>query len=174
MSGGRNGIAGRRSADAVIGRFLGDRYVVHVALAHTRIRDAHELRPRPHLFDVVAAGVTHRCAQTSCELVEDRDDAALVRHAPLNAFGHQLLELRSCVLEVAVARALALSHRTERSHTPVGLVRRALVELDLPGDSSVPANSPPIITQWAPAAIAFATSPEKRIPPSAISGTPSR
>ncbi len=41
-----------------------------------------------------------------------------------------------------------------------------------PGDSSVPANMLPIITQCAPAAIALAMSPEKRMPPSAISGTP--
>ena len=41
-----------------------------------------------------------------------------------------------------------------------------------PGDSSVPANRPPIITQCAPATIALAMSPEKRMPPSAISGTP--
>ena len=43
-----------------------------------------------------------------------------------------------------------------------------------PGDSSVPANRPPIITQCAPATIALAMSPEKRMPPSAISGTPVR
>src|SRR5512136_2778709 len=41
-----------------------------------------------------------------------------------------------------------------------------------PGDSSVPANTPPIITQCAPATMALATSPEKRMPPSAISGMP--
>src|SRR5580698_7350310 len=41
-----------------------------------------------------------------------------------------------------------------------------------PGDSSVPANMPPIITQCAPAASALAMSPEYRIPPSPITGTP--
>ena len=41
-----------------------------------------------------------------------------------------------------------------------------------PGASSVPANKPPSITVFAPAAIALATSPAKRMPPSAISGTP--
>src|SRR3954470_21884479 len=42
-----------------------------------------------------------------------------------------------------------------------------------PGDSSVPASAEPSMTASAPAAIAFATSPEYRIPPSAMSGTPS-
>src|SRR6186997_2465390 len=39
-----------------------------------------------------------------------------------------------------------------------------------PGASSVPANSDPIITTSAPAAIAFATSPENFTPPSEITG----
>jgi len=38
----------------------------------------------------------------------------------------------------------------------------------LPGDSSVPENKDPIITASAPAAKAFAISPENLIPPSAI------
>ena len=41
-----------------------------------------------------------------------------------------------------------------------------------PGLSSVPASKLPIITQSAPAASAFVTSPENLMPPSAISGTP--
>src|SRR6478736_2940659 len=41
-----------------------------------------------------------------------------------------------------------------------------------PGASSVPANSDPIITTSAPAAIALATSPENFTPPSEITGTP--
>src|SRR2546423_1395314 len=43
-----------------------------------------------------------------------------------------------------------------------------------PGASSTPASAEPSITQSAPAAIAFATSPEKTIPPSAITGIPRR
>src|SRR5215813_15052786 len=41
-----------------------------------------------------------------------------------------------------------------------------------PGDSSVPANRLPIITQEAPAASALVMSPEYLIPPSAMIGTP--
>src|SRR5690606_41062604 len=41
-----------------------------------------------------------------------------------------------------------------------------------PGASSVPANMPPIMQADAPAASALDTSPEYRIPPSAIRGTP--
>ena len=41
-----------------------------------------------------------------------------------------------------------------------------------PGDSCVPANSEPSITESAPAAIAFVMSPVCFIPPSAITVTP--
>ncbi len=41
-----------------------------------------------------------------------------------------------------------------------------------PGASSVPANSEPIMTLSAPAAIALATSPEYLMPPSAMTGMP--
>ena len=41
----------------------------------------------------------------------------------------------------------------------------------MPGASSVPANKPPSMTESAPAAIAFAMSPENLIPPSAIMPT---
>src|SRR5579862_7756588 len=60
-----------RSGDAVIGRFLGDGDVMHVALAHAGAGHAHEGRARAHLLDVAAAGVTHRGAQTTGELRED-------------------------------------------------------------------------------------------------------
>ena len=43
-----------------------------------------------------------------------------------------------------------------------------------PGASSVPANMPPSMTVSAPAAIAFAMSPDEVMPPSAITGTPWR
>ena len=45
-------------------------------------------------------------------------------------------------------------------------------ETSRPGLSSVPASRLPTITVSAPAAIAFATSPGSRMPPSAITGTP--
>src|SRR6185295_2967179 len=72
-------------------------------------------------------------AQPADELLDDRDDAALVRHATLDAFGHELLELFRRVLEIAVGGAVSLRHRADRAHAPIGLVRAALVELDLAG-----------------------------------------
>src|ERR1700690_2036660 len=119
------------SGDAVIRRLLRDRDVVYVALAHARAGDAHEGRSRAHLLDIVAAGVAHRRAQPACQLVQDGHQAALVGYAPLDAFGHELLEFGGLVLEIAVRRAVAVRHRAERTHAAIGLVRGSLVELDL-------------------------------------------
>ena len=52
------------------------------------------------------------------------------------------------------------------------LNRSPWTRMTSPGASSEPASTEPSMTVSAPAAIAFAMSPELRIPPSAISGTP--
>ena len=50
------------------------------------------------------------------------------------------------------------------------LKRRPSASTDSPGLSSVPASIEPIITEDAPAASAFTTSPEYLMPPSAMIG----
>ena len=85
---------------------------------------------------VPAPGVAHRRAQSAHQLVDHVHERALVRHAALDAFGHELLRggdriLGLEILEVAVRAALL--HRAERAHAAVALVRAALVELDLAG-----------------------------------------
>src|SRR5688500_8809147 len=119
------------SRHSVVRRFLGDLHIVHVALAHAGAGHAHELRPRAHLGDALAAGVAHRGAQATRELVQDRDEAALVRHASFDALGHELLELARGVLEIAVGGTVAPAHRAQATHAAIGLVRSALVELDV-------------------------------------------
>src|SRR3954468_24238429 len=54
------------------------------------------------------------------------------------------------------------------------LYERPWYRITSPGASSVPANSDPIITVCAPAAIAFTALPEYLIPPSEMQGTPKR
>src|SRR3954467_8010967 len=54
------------------------------------------------------------------------------------------------------------------------LYERPWYRITSPGASSVPANSDPIITVCAPAAIAFTASPEYLMPPSEMQGTPKR
>src|SRR5512139_1378022 len=107
------------SADAVIRRFLGDLHVVHVAFAHAGAGDAHELRLRAHLLDAARAGVDHRGAQATGELVQDGHQAALVEHAAFDALGHQFLELAAAVLELTVGGAVLLRHGAQRTHAAV-------------------------------------------------------
>ena len=54
------------------------------------------------------------------------------------------------------------------------LYRSPCANTTSPGVSSVPASIEPSMTASAPAAIAFATSPDDVMPPSAITGTPCR
>src|SRR5690606_39075292 len=110
-----------------------DRDVVDVALAPPGARDPDEARLRAHLGDAAAPGIAHRRAKPADQLVDDRDDAALVRHAALDALRDELLQLLARVLEIAVGRAVPLRHRAERAHAAIGLVRAALIELDVAG-----------------------------------------
>src|SRR5579875_3113507 len=75
------------SGDAVIRRFLRDRHIVHVALAHSRARDAHERRPRAHRLDVLAPGVAHRRAQAARKLLQDRTTLPLYGTRPSTPSG---------------------------------------------------------------------------------------
>ena len=85
-----------------------------------------------HLLDGGAAAVAHAGAQAAGHLVDDGDHRALVGHAALDAFGHQLVGVRVAggrFLEVAVGAALL--HGADRAHAAVALVAAALVQHDL-------------------------------------------
>src|SRR5580658_10529688 len=110
---GRGTLAIGSSGHPVVGCFLGNGHIVHVTFAHACGRDAHEHRAGAHVRDITAAGIAHGGPQSSGKLVQDGDDAALVRHASLDALGHQLLQLRGRILGVAVGRAVAFPHRAK-------------------------------------------------------------
>src|SRR5450756_2809506 len=96
---------------------------MHVAFAHTGVRDAYKARSRAQLCNIMAAGVAHRRAQAARELMQDGDDTALIGYASLNALGNELFKLGRRVLKIAVGGAEALSHRTQRTHAAIGLIR---------------------------------------------------
>src|SRR5688572_25840617 len=96
------------SLEVVVRRFLRDDDVVHVALAEPGRRDPHELRLRLQLGDVRAPGVAHAGAQAAEELVDRRRDRSAIRHAPLDALGHELLDLASTLLDAPLDRVLVL------------------------------------------------------------------
>src|SRR5258708_26628877 len=114
---------------AIVRRLAHDVDVVDMALAQARAGDAQELPFLLQLLDGGAAGVAHCRAQAADQLMDDVADRALVGHAALYAFGHQLQRALDLLLEVAVGRAAR--HGADRAHAAVRLVGTALVEDDL-------------------------------------------
>src|SRR6185503_5582246 len=160
-----------RSLKAVVRRFLGDDDVVDVALLQAGGGDAHEARARLQLTDASGAAIAHARSQAAHELLDHGRERPLVGDHALDALGHELARVGVPVefLEVAVARAFL--HGADGAHAAIALERAALAQDQLAGLSSVPAKSEPIITEDAPAAMAFTMSPENFTPPSAITGT---
>src|SRR5262249_5472162 len=114
-----------KSIQPIIRRFLRDRNVVHVRLAHTGAGNADEMRFGVHLVDGRAADVTHRGAQSAGELVHDAAQRSAVRNAALDAFRHEFVGV-GLDLEITILRTLL--HRAQRAHAAVALVRAALVQ----------------------------------------------
>ena len=89
--------------------------------------DFHKLGFLLHLRDGGAAAVAHAGTDAAGHLVDDGHHRALVRHAPFNAFGHELVGVGVAgarLLEVAVGAALL--HGTDGAHATVALVAAAL------------------------------------------------
>src|SRR3954463_3506666 len=80
------------SAATVIRRVLRDRDVVRMRLAQPCAGDAHEARLL-HGLDRRRAAVPHGLAQTADDLVQDARERPLVRHAPLDTLGDELLDV---------------------------------------------------------------------------------
>ena len=78
-------------ARAVVRRVLRDRDVVRMALAQPGGRDPDEAGARLHLLDRRGAAVAHRLPEAADDLVDDARQRALVRHAALDALGHELV-----------------------------------------------------------------------------------
>src|SRR4051794_32309219 len=116
----------------IVRRLFRDRHVVRMRLAETGARDAHKAGAL-HLVDGRRAAVAHRLTQTADQLVENRRDRALVRHASFDALRHELLDVFHVALEVPVLRERPGAHRPDRAHAAVLLVALALIDDHLAG-----------------------------------------
>src|SRR5690606_9206165 len=74
------------STDPVVRRLFRNLHVMHVRFGHAGASDAHKLRPRTHLVDSGATGITHGGAQAAHKLMDDSRQRALVRYATLDTF----------------------------------------------------------------------------------------
>ena len=99
--------------------------------AHAGGRNLDEARLGAHFVDGAAAGIAHARAHAAEQLLDHAQRAALERHAALDAFRHQLVDVHLGILEIAVGGALL--HRAQRTHAPVRFVGASLVQLDFPG-----------------------------------------
>src|SRR5476649_1172901 len=77
----------------IIRRLFDDLHVVDVRLAHACGSDLDELRLGAHIFDGRATAIAHARAQAPHQLENDAEDTALVRHAALDAFRHELVDV---------------------------------------------------------------------------------
>src|SRR6188508_1172762 len=74
-----------RLLQPVIGRFLRDDHVVHVALLEPRAGDAHETAARVQLLDGGRPAIAHAGPDAAHELLDHRGEGSLVRDHPLDA-----------------------------------------------------------------------------------------
>ena len=120
---------------------------------------------------VADAGIAHRRLHPADQLVDDVAHRALERHLPLDPLGHELQTGPGCPAGNSGRPSRAPSPR--RCPCRDRICRRGPgTERFRPALPSVPASNDPTITVEAPAASALAMSPEVRMPPSAITGTP--
>src|SRR6218665_349679 len=116
-----------RSICPVVGGFLGNLDIVHMAFADAGRGDLYKLGLVAHLFDGGTTTVTHAGTQATGHLEDDGNHGAFVGYTAFDAFGHQLVGLpitRGRFLEVAVGAALL--HGPDGAHAAVTFVAAAL------------------------------------------------
>src|SRR6266699_122487 len=105
--------------DGVVGSLFGDHHIVRVALAQAGAGDANEARLFLHLLDGGAAGIAHRLAQATDQLVHQRPQHAFIGYTRLDALGDEAALVDHVTLEVAVLAVAALLHSRNRAHRPI-------------------------------------------------------
>src|SRR5271167_2869428 len=80
----------RRLLDTVVRRFARDHHVMDVAFTQPRAADSHKAGVLLQLGDGGASHVAHAALHTPHELIHDHAYGAAIRHAPFDAFRHEL------------------------------------------------------------------------------------
>jgi len=101
-----------------------------MALLHRRSAYHDEASLGAQLLDIPCSTVTHAGSQAADQLINERRQVALVGHAALDAFGH---ELAGVVAALPIAFARPGDHRPDRAHAAIRLEAAALVNDELPG-----------------------------------------
>ena len=120
--------ASKAGVHAVIRGFLGNIHVVRMRFLQTGVRDADESGSLLQLADILGAAVAHTAAQAAHKLIHRFGKQALIRHASLDALGHELFVVG---LEIAVLRAAL--HRGDGAHAAIGLELAPLIDFQFAG-----------------------------------------
>ena len=86
----------------IVGRFFGDLHVMDMGFTNASTSNLYELRALVKFRNGRAATIAHARANAALELMHDGADGAFVRHAALNALGHEFFGIVLRVLKVAI------------------------------------------------------------------------
>src|SRR5437867_2704618 len=81
---------------AIVRRFTGDDYIVHVAFAESRTANANEPRLLLQFTDGLAANISHTGAQSADQLMDHSGESATIGNPSLDAFRYQLRQAVLC------------------------------------------------------------------------------
>src|SRR5262245_10124666 len=98
---------------------------MNVALSLARRGYANEARFGTQLIDSARPEVAHPCAQAAYKLVNVVRQRSSVRNLPFDPFRNQLRLLDVCL---TVPVPAPVTHRAQRSHPAVNLIRPSLIE----------------------------------------------
>ena len=143
---------------------------MHVAFPEPRWRDPYEPCVLAKFVYCFASAITHSRTEPADKLVYAGCNGPFMRDPPFNSLRHKFFGFNYLPVHICLY-CLPPLHPENPSLCKLYMFCPDKAPSS-PGLSSVPAKRPPIITQLAPAAMAFVISPEYLMPPSAIIGMP--
>ena len=88
--------------NGVIGRFLGDGYIMRMAFSHARGADSAEPGVVAERINILCSAVSHTGSETANELIDEIAQGATIGDASFDAFGDELSAVTDVGLAVAI------------------------------------------------------------------------
>src|SRR5699024_4179423 len=110
---------------AVVGRLFADLNIVYVRLSKASGCYLDKFGIAMPSRDIARTAITHRCAYTTCQLMNNGNHTAFIGHATLDPLGDELISAAAGFLEITISRSI--NHRTNTAHTAIRLIGTAFV-----------------------------------------------